>query len=402
MKLLNLGLLPRIILAMLLGVLVGSFSPQWLIKIFATFNDLFGNFLGFAIPLIIIGFIAPGIGQIGKGAGKLLGLTTLLAYVSTIFAGFLAFFIGSTLLPSFISGNSLLSMDNPEEFLQSPFLLVEMPPIMDVMSALLFAFVLGIGIASIQNDTLKKATEDFRDIIEKLISKIIIPLLPIHIFGVFANMTFGGQIQAVLSVFMKVFILIFVLHLAILLIQYSVSGIVAKRNPFKLLQKMLPAYFTALGTQSSASTIPVTLKQVKKTGVQEKIADFTVPLLATIHLSGSTITIVSCAMGVMMLSGQTPSFQALLPFILMIGITMIAAPGVPGGAVMASLGLLESMLGFNATMVSLMIALYLAQDSFGTATNVTGDGALTIILNKIGIRTTKDHNQPKDSSETMI
>lgn len=376
------GLLPRIILAIALGILIGSFSPEWLVKLFATFNGLFGNFLGFAIPLIIIGFIAPGIGSMGKGAGKLLGITTGFAYGSTVAAGLLAFFTATVLYPILLKNQSFKEFENPEESLLSPFFQVDMPPVMGVMTALLISFTLGLGLAAIKGNTLQHVMNDFRDIIEKVIEKVIIPLLPVHIFGIFANMTQGGQVGAIMSVFAKVFVMIIALHIIFLLIQYTAAGSVTKTNPIKLIKNMMPAYFTALGTQSSASTIPVTLKQIKKLGAREKVADFSVPLLATIHLSGSTITLVSCAIAVMMLQGQTASFAEILPFILMLGVTMIAAPGVPGGAVMAALGLLESMLGFNETMIALMIALYLAQDSFGTACNVTGDGALTLLSDK--------------------
>ncbi|WP_026580724.1 dicarboxylate/amino acid:cation symporter [Bacillus sp. J33] len=376
------GLLPRIILAIALGILIGSFSPEWLVKLFATFNGLFGNFLGFAIPLIIIGFIAPGIGSMGKGAGKLLGITTGFAYGSTVAAGLLAFFTATVLYPILLKNQSFKEFENPEEALLSPFFQVDMPPVMGVMTALLISFTLGLGLAAIKGNTLQHVMNDFRDIIEKVIEKVIIPLLPVHIFGIFANMTQGGQVGAIMSVFAKVFVMIIALHIIFLLIQYTAAGSVTKTNPIKLIKNMMPAYFTALGTQSSASTIPVTLKQIKKLGAREKVADFSVPLLATIHLSGSTITLVSCAIAVMMLQGQTASFGEILPFILMLGVTMIAAPGVPGGAVMAALGLLESMLGFNETMIALMIALYLAQDSFGTACNVTGDGALTLLSDK--------------------
>lgn len=379
----KLGLLPRIILAIGLGIGIGFISPEWLIKTFATFNGLFGNFLGFAIPLIIIGFIAPGIGTMGRGAGKLLGTTAGLAYGSTILAGLLAFLAATNLYPSLLKNQSLTAFENPEEALLSGYFQVEMPPIMGVMTALLLAFVLGLGMAAIKNNTLLHVMNDFRSIVEKLIEKVIIPLLPIHIFGIFANMTYGGQVGAIMSVFAKVFVMIIALHIIYLLIQYSVAGTVSKQNPLRLLKEMTPAYFTALGTQSSASTIPVTLMHAKKIGARSKIADFSIPLLATIHLSGSTITLVSCAIAVMMLQGQVITFAAILPFILMLGVTMIAAPGVPGGAVMAALGLLETMLGFDSMMLSLMIALYLAQDSFGTACNVTGDGALTVIADKM-------------------
>jgi Na+/H+-dicarboxylate symporter len=379
----KLGLLPRIILGIALGVVIGSIAPQWIVKLLATFNGLFGNFLGFAIPLIIIGFIAPGIGSMGKGAGKLLGLTTGIAYGSTVLAGLFAFFVAKGLYPTLLNKQSSQSFENPEEALLKPFFAVDMPPIMGVMTALLIAFTVGLGIAAIKGDILQKTMNEFRDIIQLVIEKIIIPLLPLHIMGIFANMTQGGQITAIMSVFAKVFVMIIILHCIYLVIQYTIAGSIRKQNPFGMLKRMTPAYFTALGTQSSASTIPVTLEHTKKNGVRERIADFAVPLLATIHLSGSTITIVSCAMAVMLIQGDALLFSQIFPFILMLGITMIAAPGVPGGAVMAALGLLESMLGFSGTMTSLMIALYLAQDSFGTACNVTGDGAITAIVDKL-------------------
>jgi Na+/H+-dicarboxylate symporter len=378
----RLGLLPRIILAIALGILIGSFSPEGAIRLFATFNSLFGNFLGFAIPLIIIGFIAPGIGTMGKGAGKLLGITTGFAYASTIAAGTAAYFAAVSLYPALLKNQSLKEFGNPEEALAAPYFQVDMQPVMGVMTALLLAFTIGLGLAGLKSNALQNVMDDFRGIIEMLIEKIIIPLLPFHIFGIFANMTHGGQVGSIISVFAKVFIMIIALHFLFLLLQYTAAGAAARKNPFYLLKSMLPAYFTALGTQSSASTIPVTLKQVKKLGAREKTADFAVPLLATIHLSGSTITLVSCSIAVLMLQGDAVSFGQMFPFIMMLGITMIAAPGVPGGAVMAALGLLESMLGFNGTMTALMIALYLAQDSFGTACNVTGDGAITILADK--------------------
>ncbi|WP_087972139.1 dicarboxylate/amino acid:cation symporter [Oceanobacillus rekensis] len=377
------GLLGRIIIAIILGIAIGSFANEWLIQLFATFNGLFGNFLSFIIPLIIIGFITPGIGYMGRGAGKLLSLTALLAYVSTIVAGIFAFFVAKTFYPTLLSGQSMEIFSDPTEGLSEAFFNVEMAPPMEVITALLISFVVGIGIAAIKSDALLNLASDFRDIIQLVIVKVIIPLLPFHIFGIFANMTHAGQVATILSVFAKVFVMIIILHILYLILQYSIAGSLRKQNPFKMLKTMSPAYFTALGTQSSAATIPVTLKQTKTLKVRSNIADFTVPLLANIHLSGSTITILSCALAVVFLQGETISFLSILPFLLMLGVTMIAAPGVPGGAVMAAIGLLETMLGFGPTMVSLMIALYLSQDSFGTACNVTGDGAITSITDSI-------------------
>ena len=380
----KLGLLPKLIIAIILGIIIGSVGPKWSVQTLATFNGLFGNFLSFTIPLIIVGFVAPGIGDLGEKAGKLLGITALIAYVSTIFSGSLAYFTSSVVLPRILAGESLnVDAVNPEEALLEPFFTVEMPPIFGVMTALLIAFTIGLGIAAVKSEAIKKVMQEFQAIIEKLISKIIIPLLPFHILGIFANMTHAGQVVTILSVFSRVFIMVILLHLTVLVIQFIVGGTFAGGNPFRLLKNMIPAYLTAIGTQSSAATIPVTLAQTKKNGVQDEVAEFVVPLCATIHLSGSTITLVSCSIAIMMLNNMPVSFASMFPFILMLGITMVAAPGVPGGAVMAALGILESMLGFPQALLSLMIALYVAQDSFGTATNVTGDGAIALLVNKI-------------------
>lgn len=378
----NFGLLPRIVVAIVLGVLVGLVAPEWLVRVFATFTSIFGNFLNFVVPLIILGFIAPGIAKLGKGSGKLLGLATGIAYASTITAGVLAFFVATTVLPNFMKQGSLSNLEDPEHALASSFIALEMTPVFGVMAALILAFLLGIGMASTGSKTMVSFFDEFQAIIEKTISYIIIPLLPFHIFGIFANMAYGGAVFEILSLFGIVFLMIIILHWTMLMLQYSAAGALKGRNPFSILKTMMPAYFTALGTQSSAATIPVTLRQARKSGANERVTDFTVPLFATIHLSGSTITLVSCAIGVVLLTGGVPSFGSFFPFILMLGVTMIAAPGVPGGAVMAAIGLLQSMLGFDETMVALMIALYLAQDSFGTAANVTGDGALAHIVDR--------------------
>ena len=380
----KMGLLPKLIIAIILGIIIGTFGTEWMVRILATFNGLFGNFLGFAIPLIIIGFVAPGIGDLGSDAGKLLGITAGIAYGSTIISGALAYFTSSIVLPTFLKVGSLnIDAANPEEALLSAYFEVEMPPIFGVMTALLIAFTIGLGIAAIKGDVIKRFMSEFQSIIEMLISKLIIPLLPFHILGIFANMTHAGQVATILSVFARVFVMVILLHIVVLIIQFTIAGAFAGGNPFRLLRTMIPAYFTAIGTQSSAATIPITLEQTKKNGVQDEIADFVIPLCATIHLSGSTITLVSCSMAIMMLNGMPFSLASMFPFILMLGITMVAAPGVPGGAVIAALGLLETMLGFPSAMLSLMIALYVAQDSFGTATNVTGDGAIALMVNKI-------------------
>ena len=380
----KLGLLPKLIIGLIAGIIIGKIGFVPLLRIMMTFNGLFGNFLQFVIPLIILGFVAPGIGDLGKKAGKLLAVTTVLAYGSTIVSGSVAFFTNSILLKKILpTGAALAEGSHPEAGLLSGYLTVDMPPIMGVMTALLMAFIIGIGIAIVEGTTLKNLMNEVQTIVEKIITNIIIPFLPLYIAGIFANMTYAGEIVKIMSVFAKVFGIIIILHVFILLVQYTIAGTLAGANPLLLIRKMLPAYFTAIGTQSSAATIPVTLNQTKENGVNEGIADFTIPLCATIHLSGSTITLVSCSMAVMMLNGMPITFSGMFGFILMLGVTMVAAPGVPGGAVMAALGLLESMLGFGPELTSLMIALYLTQDSFGTACNVTGDGAISIMVNKI-------------------
>lgn len=385
----KIGLLPKLIIAIALGVAVGMVAPEKFIAVFATFNGIFNQFLNFAIPLIIIGFVVPGIADLGTGAGKTLAITALVAYLSTIIAGSVAYFVDSATFPAFLEVGSIVldNAQNAEETMVAGLFTIEMPAIMGVMSALILSFTLGLGIAVTNAERLKGIFNEFQAIISKVIASIIIPLLPFHVFGIFSNLAFSGTVFEIMSVFIKVFGIILLLHIGILVLQYVIAGAASKQNPFVLLKNMIPAYFTALGTQSSAATIPVTLEQTKKNGVRNEVADFVVPLCATIHLSGSTITLTSCAIAIMMLNGMEVTFMAILPFVLMLGVTMVAAPGVPGGAVMAALGVLETMLHFNPMMLNLMIALYIAQDSFGTACNVTGDGAIAVLINKI---TSKD------------
>ena len=382
MKKFRIGLLGKIVIAIALGIGAGIAAPAWLVRIFLTFNGIFSQFLGFAIPLIILGLVTTAIADIGKTAGKMLLLTVTIAYGSTVFAGLISYLTGASLFPTMIdTGASLDSVAEASEL--APFFSVSIPPLMNVMTALVLAFVLGLGLASLETDTLKKAAHDFEEIIIKTIKTAIIPLLPMYIFGIFLNMTYVGQVFDILTVFIKIIGIIFLIHIGILILQFCIAGAVSRKNPLKLLWNMMPAYFTALGTQSSAATIPVTLEQTKKNGVSEDVAGFTVPLCATIHMSGSTLKIVACALALMIMKGMPYDFGMFMGFICMLAITMVAAPGVPGGAIMASLGVLQSMLGFDQEAQALMIALYIAMDSFGTACNVTGDGAIAIIIDRI-------------------
>lgn len=380
----HIGLLPRIIIAIALGIGMGFIMPTWLARTAMTFNAIFNQFLGFCIPLIILGFVAPSIADIGNRAGKMLVFTVLLAYFTTITAGLISYFTGALCFPSMIQPVNYIHEVTSTESI-SPYFTIEMPPLMTVMSALVLAFMLGLGVSRLKTTTLKGVLEDLRDIISIIINKAIVPLLPIYIFGIFMNMTMVGQVGTILLTFIKIIVVIFLLHIGILVLQYCIASLFARgpmRNPFKLLWTMMPAYFTALGTQSSAATIPVTLRQSIKTGIDKDVAGFVVPICATIHMSGSTLKIVACALALMITTGMPHDFGMFAGFIAMLGITIIAAPGVPGGAIMASLGLLSSMLGFSEADNALMIALYIAMDSFGTACNVTGDGALAIIVNR--------------------
>ena len=395
----KLPLLAWIIIAIASGVLIGMLTPgmisgindatgaaiptDLIVQLFVSFSTVFSAFLSFAIPLIIIGFIVPGIGSLAQGAGKMLGITVGLAYISSILAGFLALTCALLLYPIILKGQQLASFDNPENALSTGYVSIQLTPIMGVLSALILSFILGLGITALKTRAMLNLFEDFQVIVEKMLGYVIIPLLPVYIVGVFANMTLAGQVAKILSVFGLVFVMVIILHWVTLALQYSVAGAISRRNPIQMLKTMLPAYFTAIGTQSSAATIPVTVRSAKKAGISPRVVDFAIPLCATIHLSGSMITITSCSVAVLFMTGQHPDFGSLIPMILVLGVMMVAAPGVPGGGVMTAIGLLQSMLGFDESMIALMIALYLAQDSLGTATNVTGDATIATLTERI-------------------
>ena len=385
MKRLRFGLLPRVLAAIALGVLCGNLLPEWCVRIFVTFNGVFGQLLGFAIPLIIAGLVTPAIADLGRGAGRMLALTAALAYAATVAAGFASYLAGTAAFPSLITSH--IEVDTAAAAADiAPFFSMEIPPVMSVMTALALAFMLGLGIAHLRGDVLRRGAAEFRDITSMAIETVILPLLPLYIFGIFANMTASGEVFRVLGVFAKIIGVIFVLHIAWLVMLYGIAGAVARRNPLRMLADMMPAYFTALGTQSSAAAIPVTLARARSLGVSEQTAGFVIPLCATIHLSGSMLKIVACALALMIMQGMNYDFALFAGFVFMLGITMVAAPGVPGGAIMAALGVLASMLGFSPSDQALMISLYIAMDSFGTACNVTGDGALAVIVDRLAAK----------------
>ena len=379
----KIGLLGRILIAIALGIALGHvFTLPW-VRIFATFNSIFGQFLGFIIPLIILGLVTPAIADIGKGAGKLLLITVGIAYADTVVAAILSYATGTTFFPSLIGNGSqtLETVEKSAEIL--PYFTINIPATIDVMSALVLSFIVGLGIAYGGHTVLRGATNEMKAIIVGVIERVIIPLLPVYIFGIFLNMTFSGDVMRMMTVFAKIIVVIFALHIFVLLYQYFIAGAIVRKNPFRLLANMFPAYLTALGTSSSAATIPVALKQTRKNGVSEGVAGFVIPLCATVHLSGSAMKITACAFTIALLEGLPTDFPLFLHFIMVLAIFMVAAPGVPGGAVMASLAPLGSILGFGENEQALMIALYIAMDSFGTACNVTGDGAIALVVDKL-------------------
>lgn len=381
-KRLTSSLLVRIIIAIILGIICSLFFPESLARVFATFNGLFGNFLNFFIPVLIFALITPAIAGLGRGAGKWLGVTTAIAYGSTVFSGLLAYAVARGVYPWLLAGDGTGSATDVEAGALTPFFEIEMPPPFEVVTGLLLAFCAGLAMTAVKSDTLYKASRDLERVVMKVIKSFVIPLLPIYIFGMFLSLGMNGNLLAVLSSFAKVIVLSIALTLVFLAVQYAIAGAVTRQNPLRALRNMLPAYATALGTSSSAATIPVTYQGALKNNIDTNVAGFVIPLSATIHLAGSMSKITLFAFAIVFLTDLSVSVPLAIGFVLMLGVTMIAAPGVPGGAIMAAVGLLSSMLGFNDDQVALMIAAYIAIDSFGTAANVTGDGAIAMIVNK--------------------
>ncbi|MEY8578314.1 dicarboxylate/amino acid:cation symporter [Corynebacteriaceae bacterium 6-324] len=389
------SLLFKIIIAIILGIIVSLFAPEWLGRIFATFNDLFSNFLNFFIPVLIFALIAPAIAGLGKGAGKWLGYTTAIAYGSTIIAGLIAFATAKLLYPVLLGNQSLgLNVSDIDEGAIAPYFEVEMPAPFEVMTALLLAFCVGVAMTVVKADTIYQGSRELEAIVIKVIWGFVIPLLPIYIFGMFLGLGMNGNLLDVLSAFAKVLVLSVVMTILYLVLQYVVAGAIAKKNPFKALRNMLPAYFTALGTSSSAATIPVTHRSALNNGISKPIAGFVIPLCATMHLSGSMIKLTLYGFAVVYLADLNVGLGTAFGFIFLLGVMMIAAPGVPGGAVMVAVGLMGDMMGFDDSMIALMIAAYIAVDSFGTAANVTGDGAIAMIVDRFAKNNIEDFDNP--------
>lgn len=388
----KLGLVPKLIIAIVLGILIGQFLPEGICRLVVTLSGFFSNFLKFVIPLMILAYVTMGIANLSQGAGKLLLITVAISYGSTLIFGSASYLVSSNLFPHFMSEGALDQIAATADVSLSPYFSIAIEPILDTLSAVVLAFILGLCLSTMRGkeigNTLYNGFKDFSAIIDKVLHTIIIPLLPLYICGTFTDMTRSGKTFAILSILWKVFIVVIIMHLVCIFIQFVVAGSISKQNPLTLIKNQIPGYTTALGTQSSAATIPVNLECAAKDGVCEEIRNFVVPLCANIHLAGSMITITACATAVCLMNQLPISLAPVIPFIVTLGVAMVAAPGAPGGAIMTALPFLYMIFGTeagdpNGPICAIMVALYITQDSFGTACNVSGDNAIGIIVNTI-------------------
>ena len=381
MKKIKAGLFVKVLLAIAGGALLGLVAPDVLVRILKTFNVLFAQLLKFIIPLLILGLVTPAIANVGKNAGKMLLVVIGIAYLSTIFSGFFAHLCSSNAFPHYIQAGELSSEAlSAREF--QPYFDLKIPPVCDILTALLLSFMLGIGIIATGSNPLKKAFEDFGAIVKLTIERVIIPMLPWYVFTMICEMGARGVLAVVLGSGFKIILTGVVLTVLYLVIQYCIAGAVAGKNPFKCLWNMLPAYLTAFSICSSSAAIPVTSSCTRKNGIPDDIVDFTIPLCSTVHMCGSTIKLAVSAIAVAYLTGTPLPFAVYAHFVLMQGIAAVAAPGVMGGVLMASVGLLESIMGFTPDQTALVMTLYLALDGYGPACNVTGDGAIALVINR--------------------
>lgn len=376
------SLLFRVLAAIVLGIICSFFFPQWLGRIFATFNSFFSNFLNFFVPVLIFALVTPAIAGLGRGAGKWLGITAGIAYVSTVISGLVAYGVSLALYDWLLADSTTGEAEDIEAGNLVPYFEIEIPAPFEVMTALVLAFAVGLAMTTLRAEVLYRGARELEQVVMKVIEVFIIPLLPVFIFGMFLSLGMNGNLMRTLTTFGKVLLLAVIMTVLLLIAQYLIAGAVAGKNPLRAFITMLPAYATALGTSSSAATIPVTRKAAIKNGVTDDVAGFVIPLCATIHLAGSMMKISLFAFAVMYMDQMPLSTGLAIGFIFMLAVTMVAAPGVPGGAIMAATGLLASMMGFDDAQVALMIASYIAIDSFGTAANVTGDGAIALIINR--------------------
>ena len=379
MKFKSPGLILKVLLAVLVGWVLGSFLPEWGIRALNTFQFFFSQFVKFLVPLIIVGFVTPAIADTGRGAGKLLLLTLCLAYGSTLFAGAFSFVSSKTILPHLIHGT--LSEAAAASTYPAYFQLA-IPPLADVVTCLVFSFVVGLGIVACKAEAVLRFMQQFRDIVVWAINKFFVPLLPFYVMSVIAHTTASGRLAVIAGSSVKLMIFCIILTLLLLLIEYLLAGLISGKNPFLALYRMLPAYFTGFGCCSSAATLPVTLRQTLQNGVHPDTANLVIPLCANVHLAGSMSNMVAYAAGLMILAGEPITLSEYIPYILQISVIAVAAPGVPGGVVLASATIAETALGFTPERYAILMAIYMALDGMGTACNHTADGAIALVVDK--------------------
>ena len=386
----------RLLLGVVTGIIAGQFFGTALMNIVVTAKFVLGEFINFCVPLIIIGFIAPSITRLGKNASRMLGVAVICAYLSSVLAALMSMGAGYGLIPhlSIVSETEGLK-ELPEVVFQ-----LEIPQIMSVMSALVLSVLLGLCAAWTKAETITNVLEEFQKIVLQIVARIVIPVLPVFIGFTFCALSYEGTITKQLPVFIKVVLIVMAGHFIWLALLYIVAGIYSKSNPLDVIRNYGPAYITAVGTMSSAATLAVALRCAKKSKpLREDMVDFGIPLFANIHLCGSVLTEVFFVMTVsQILYGTIPSPGMMILFCVLLGVFAIGAPGVPGGTVMASLGLITGILGFDSTGTALMLTIFALQDSFGTACNITGDGALTMLLTGYANR----HNIGEKELETGL
>lgn len=368
----------RLLLGVVIGIIAGQLSGTALMNIVVTVKFVLGELINFCVPLIIIGFIAPSITRLGKNASRMLGVVVFSAYVSSILAALLSMGAGYGLIPHL---SVVTETDGLKELPELVFRL-EIPQIMSVMSALVLSVLVGLAAAWTKAEMITGVLEELHKIVLEVVTRIVIPILPVFIGFTFWALSYEGTITKQLPVFIKVVLIVMAGHFIWLAVLYIAAGIYSRSNPMAVIRNYGPAYITAAGTMSSAATLAVALRCAKKSKtLREDMVDFGIPLFANIHLCGSVLTEVFFVMTVsQILYGEIPSVGTMILFCLLLGIFAIGAPGVPGGTVMASLGLITGILGFDSTGTALMLTIFALQDSFGTACNITGDGALTLIL----------------------
>ena len=378
MRKIRIGLLPRLFIALALGAAIGFFAPEWLLRSMNCFRDSFGQFIKFFVPFIIIGLVTPAIADTGRSAGRTLLLTMGIAYASTLFAGYFAYAVSRGVFPLIMSGglNKAAAHTFPAYFS------IKIPPFLDVTTALAVAFLVGLGIVSSKAEILERAAQELRTIVSRALGTVFVPLLPFYVLATMADLTASGRLAQVGGGCLKIMGVALATTTVILIVQFTVAGVVARRNPFTALWTMLPAYLTGWGCCSSAATIPYTLAQTRKNDVSEETADLVIPLCSNVHLAGSMANMVVYAAGLAVLAGESLPFGAFTEYILMVSVTAVASPGVPGGVVLACAAVAETALGFSPERYAIMIAIYMALDGMGTACNLTGDGAIAIVVDR--------------------